>query len=103
MTAHVEKRITIGIVDKIEDSKIKLKHYEDYKEHEVSVLFITPKEWRGIDVVEFPRRFSQQERDMLLGRGVVYTKTITYGYSADYEIVIKDKQYYNWEVKARYD
>lgn len=100
---ETEKKTTRGLVEKIEESKVRLKYYEDYKEYELSILFIIPKGWRGIELVEFPRKFSQQEKDMLLGKEVIYTKAITYGYSADYEIEIRDKLCLNWTLKAKFD
>ncbi|MBI2673157.1 hypothetical protein HYX19_02760 [Candidatus Woesearchaeota archaeon] len=55
--------ITTGLVKKIEDSKDK----------DISYLLIRGE--RGLEYVEFPRKFSKQESDAITGSRVEYSKT----------------------------
>ena len=85
------RRITNRLVKKIEDG-----HHTDLmgRRYDVSVIFFELEE-DIINIAEFPRRFTEQEKEMILNKRIKYTKTDI----GSYKLEILEGPYNHWALE----
>jgi len=96
-----------GLVEKLEQGKINVSSISGGINKIINGVYLTIKLGEKLYKLEFPRNFSEEEKNLILNKKVEYSKnTSFYGEhlnlpeKLNYELKILDKPYKDWELKA---
>jgi len=98
---------TEGLVEKLEYGKLSIPSVSGGINKIVDGVYLIIKSEKGLYKLEFPRNFSEEEKNLILNKKVEYSKnTSFYGEhlnlpeNLNYDLKILDGPYKDWELKA---